>query len=49
MHHFSDVGFVEVERVLSLLNPQKAAQINLPQSRHAYRSQGMIEIKPDIS
>jgi tRNA(Ile)-lysidine synthase len=49
MHHFSDVGFVEVERVLSLLNPQNAAQINLPQCRHAYRSQGMIEIKPDIS
>lgn len=49
MHYFSDVGFMEVERVLSLLNPQNAAQINLPQCRHAYRSQGMIEIKPDIS
>jgi tRNA(Ile)-lysidine synthase len=49
MHHFSDVGFVEVERVLSLLNPQNAAQINLPECRHAYRSHGKIEIKPDIS
>lgn len=36
-HHFCDVGFGEVERVISLLNPENAHQINLPGRRHACR------------
>ncbi|MFZ4115755.1 MAG: tRNA lysidine(34) synthetase TilS [Chthoniobacterales bacterium] len=43
-HGFSEVGFAEVERVLSLLKPQNAHQINLPGRRHAYRCDGKIEV-----
>ena len=44
-HHFSDVGFAEVERVASLLNLEHAHQINLPNRRHAYRQGKEIYIK----
>lgn len=41
-HGFCDIGFVEVERVRSLLNLQRAAKINLPKNRHARRRSGVI-------
>lgn len=43
-HGFSEIGFAEVEKVISLLHPQSAHQINLPGDRHAYRANGKIHI-----
>ena len=41
-HNFTDVGFVEVERVRSLLTLHDPAKINLPGARHARRRAGII-------
>lgn len=41
-HHFSEVSFDEVERVLSLLNLDGPAKINLPGNAHARRRSGVI-------
>ncbi len=41
-HNFSEVSFEEVERVLSLLNLDGPAKINLPRNRHARRRAGKI-------
>lgn len=42
---FDDIGFVEVERVLSLLEENNPSQVNLPKNRHACRSKEIIFIK----
>jgi tRNA(Ile)-lysidine synthase len=42
----ADVGFVETERVLMLLDPAGPAKINLPGGRHARRRQGKIFLEP---
>lgn len=41
-HSFSEVGFYEVELVLSLLAPNAPKKINLPQNRHAWVQGGEI-------
>jgi len=41
-HGFSDVGFEEVERVLSLLNLDGPAKVNLPSNAHARRRSGCL-------
>ena len=41
-HGFEDVGFAEVERILSLQNLDGPAKINLPGCRHARRRAGII-------
>lgn len=41
-HHFSEVGFHEVELVHSLLSPNAPKKINLPCNRHAYAMKGKI-------
>ncbi len=47
-HGFSEVSFVEVERVLSLLNLDGPAKVNLPGDAHTRRRSGIIFLEyPD--
>ena len=41
-HGYAEVSFVEVERVLSLLNLDGPAKVNLPSDTHARRRSGLI-------
>ncbi|MFI0347162.1 MAG: tRNA lysidine(34) synthetase TilS [Chthoniobacterales bacterium] len=44
-HGFEDIGFAEVERILSLQNLDGPAKVNLPTCRHARRRAGVIFVE----
>ena len=47
-HGFAEVSFAEVERVLSLLNIDGPAKVNLPGNAHARRRSGVIFLEQRI-